>query len=60
MKICLKCKYADVSDCERTIKYSNNVTITQKGKCNLICKCPNIKNIKLSNGDVVSCSSFEE
>ena len=54
---CKKCKYADVSNEERTVEL-NGITLTQKGG-GVICTCECIKSISITDGEMV-CSEYTE
>lgn len=54
---CVNCKYADVSNGERTITMGN-MTLCQKSN-GVICTCEQIKNITITDGKMV-CSEYAE
>lgn len=56
---CEKCEYAEVP-ASGSVTHTENITFVQKGKGNIICKCPHfVKNISIVNGKL-QCSSFKE
>ena len=54
---CVNCKYADVSNGERTITMGN-MTLCQKSN-GVICTCDHIKSITITDGKMV-CSEYIE